>query len=238
MRVKNLLILFGIIFALSSFALAVVPSGVTPVEISSSSAPSDVPTSVPAIAGNVTELNIEGFTNTQTWQGYFGNVSGTIQLADSSDNVLYNWSLANPEGEVYASINSSVDWGNIDCFNWTTNGVALETEYNIGQDDVDGVNETFAFGNGHDLFYASNILFTEGQCMSTKVYDNSQSGVDNHFEEVLLWDGDAVVFASLLEEASVLGFDGRDHDFEMLVLEDGHGADTSTTPYYFYVELQ
>ena len=47
-----------------------------------------------------------------------------------------------------------------------------------------------------------------------------------------------VIFASIIEEASVLGFDDRDHDFEMLVLEDGHGTDLATTTYYFYVELE
>ena len=74
--------------------------------------------------------------------------------------------------------------------------------------------------------------------MSTQIYDSTGSGVDNHFEEVLLWDGVDVVFTSLLESDSVNGFDGKDHDFEMLVLEDGHGTDKEVTPYYFYVEIQ
>jgi len=44
------------------------------------------------------------------------------------------------------------------------------------------------------------------------------------------------VFASLLSD-DALGFDSLPHDFEMLVLEDGHGADTATTSYFFFVEL-
>jgi hypothetical protein len=48
----------------------------------------------------------------------------------------------------------------------------------------------------------------------------------------------SVIFVSILDEEGPLGFDAASHDFEMLVLEDGHGTDTLTTSYYFYVELQ
>ena len=164
-------------------------------------------------------------------------MTGAIRLADASANVMYNWSIANPSGEVYASTSNSVAWGSIACFDWATNGVALETSYGIGADDADGVNETFATGNGYDEFYTAGTQFTSGTCMSTKVYDDSGQGVDNHFEEVLLHDGSNVVFTSLLED-DVNGFDNAPHDFEMLVLEDGHGTDTATTTYYFYVELE
>ena len=124
------------------------------------------------------------------------------------------------------------------CFNFTSDGASLEAAYNIESDDVDGVNETFSYGNNHDAFYTNNIEFTEGQCMSTQIYDDTGQGVNDHFEEILLTDGTNTIFASLLEETSVSGFDQQDHDFEMLVLEDGHGSDTSTTTYYFYLELQ
>ncbi|NCN86654.1 hypothetical protein GW932_02380 [archaeon] len=228
------LVLFSI-----SFTFAVQPFGAETLNVvSSTSSPVTPAASAEAQAGNVTELNIFGVSVTQTWQGYFGNVSGTLQLADSSDNIMYNWSLADPEGEVYASRLSSVNWENIQCFNWSENGTWLESDFGISPGDVDGVNETFSYDNLHDLFFTNQHQFNEGECMSTYIYDNSSSSVDNHFEEVLLWDGTDVVFTSLLEEQSVNGFDGKDHDFEMLVLEDGHETDVDVTTYYFYVELQ
>lgn len=228
-----------LILASLAFSVAVTPFGVETLNfVNSTTATADNAQSVSAQAGNVTELNIFGVSVTQTWQGYFGNVSGSIILADAGDNMMYNWSLADPEGEIYASKSNSVSWGNIQCFNWTENGTWLENNYSIGAGDVDGVNETFSYGNNHDLFYTNNRQFTEGECMSATLFDSTGAGVDDHYEEVLLWDGDAVVFTSLLEESAVDGFDGRDHDFEMLVLEDGHGVDTDTTTYYFYVELQ
>ncbi len=189
-----------------------------------------------ATAGNVTELTITGNSITQSWQGYFGNASGAIQLADGSGNAMYNWSLASPSGEVFASTSNSVNWTGIDCFNWATYGAALETSFNIN-DSADGVNETFTAANSHASFYVGSEEFTTGECMSADIFDSAETSTDGNFEEVLLHDGTTTVFASLLED-NMNGFDSASHDFEMLVLEDGHSGDTSTTPYFFYVELE
>ena len=92
---------------------------------------------------------------------------------------------------------------------------------------------------GHNTFYTNNLEFSEGECRSTQVFSNAGQGEDNKFEEVLLYEPTtrSVIFASLLNE-DVLGFDNNPHDFEMLVLENGHLTDTSTTTYYFWVELE
>jgi len=253
------LILILIMFYLNNVE-AVQPFGANVTHINTTTAPIDSPMSHSAQAGNVTELNIFGYTTTQSWQGYFGNITGTIQLGDSSDSILYNWSLASPKGEIYASINDSIQWGYIHCFNFTATGTfaddsanignmslygmnlsQLESNFNINTSDVDGVDETFSLigGGTHDLFYTANKEFEIGECWNTRIFSDAGTGENNKFEEVLLYDSNrrAVVFASLIEE-DLLGFDNRNHDFELMVLEDGHGADTSTTTYYFYVELQ
>jgi hypothetical protein len=240
-----------LVVLLSATVLAVEPFGATLANISSVRAPADNATNNDAMAGNVSEIDVTAFSITQSWQGYFGNVSGTIQLADGSDNVMYNWSLASPEGEIYASTNNSVTWGTIECLTEGDFGVGfinLEAMFGIAPDDVDGVNETFSMagthesggGFNHSLFYTNNVEFTAGECVSTHVFGPSKSVIDNTFEEVLLHDPttNSVVFASILDEESPLGFDDRAHDFEMLVLENGHLTDVTTTPYYFWVELE
>ena len=245
-------------FSLLTFASAVQPNGAGVTSEAAQRAPDDLAENNAAYAGNITELTIRAFAITQTWQGYFGNVTGVIQLADSNDKVMYNWTLANPEGEVYASVNDSIIWANIQCLNFSSSGdytaesgtggstnlfgtnlSQLETIFNIVGDDVDGVDETFTLFD-HDIFYTANREFLANECRSTRIFSNTGDGVDQQFEEVLLYEpaSASVVFASLLEEASVLGFDNEDHDFEMLVLEDGHGTDVATTPYYFFVELE
>ncbi len=257
-----ILLVIGLVFLVVNFnfVLAVRPSGATVDPLGNYTADQDPAASHAAVAGNVTELNIEGFTVTQSWQGYYGNVTGTIQLGSGDSSVMYNWSLTSPEGEIYASTNDSLEWANIQCFNFTatgtydddssqrgdtsyfgTNLTQLESTFNIGSDDVDGVNETFTLSgvDTHNEFFTNNLQFSEGECMSTRIFSNAGVGEDDKFEEVLLYDPDtrSIVFTALLNEDE-FGFDGARHDFEMLVLEDGHQTDTVATPYYFYLELQ
>ena len=245
-------------FSLLTFASAVQPNGAGVTSEAAQRAPDDLAENNAAYAGNITELTIRAFAITQTWQGYFGNVTGVIQLADSNDKVMYNWTLANPEGEVYASVNDTVIWANIQCFNFTASGdfaaesgtggstnlygtnlSRLEAIFNITSADVDGANATFTLFH-HDSFSTANQEFLADECRSTRIFSNTGDGVDQQFEEILLYEpvSASVVFTSLLEEASVLGFDNEDHDFEMLVLENGRGTDIATTPYYFFVELE
>lgn len=199
-----------------------------------------------AIAGNVTQLNIVGTTVTQTWQGYYGNITGTITLDDSMNNTIYNWQLSNPEGEIYAS-ESAIDFsaGNIECYNYSKTGgsyltlSSYETNLGLVSDDVDGINETFTPGTTYDSFYAGTNLI-DGECPETQLFNSSGSQDPNQFQEVLLYDNTAnkVVYAAILEETGILGFNNRLWDFEMIVAENGHAGDSTTTTYYFYVELE
>mgnify|MGYP001572442383 CR=1 FL=1 len=246
--------------AIFSVVQAIQPNGGSTTVIRTETAPADTAGNHSAYAGNLTELTIAGFATTQSWQGYFGNVSGAIELSDASGDIIYNWSLSSPQGEVYSSTNSTITWTNIQCFNFTANGTGgssgetagatnlkgtnltvLETRFNIASDDVDGVNETFNFtqgADGHDAFFTANSQFSASECLMTHVYSPSGS-TSNQFEEVLLFEPatSSVVFASLLED-SMSGYDNLAHDFEILVLEDGHSSDTSTTTYYFFVEIE
>jgi hypothetical protein len=222
-------------------AMAAQPFGANYSEVSSEKSPIDLAANHSALAGNVTEITVSGFAITQSWQGYFGNVSGTIQLADASDNQMYNWSLASPEGEIYATTDTSVAWANIACFDLAGNHSNLETDFNISSDDVDGVNETFSDAGTHEEFYTNNVQFAADTCAATQIYDSTGTSVAGNFQEVLLTDSSAnneVIFTAILDEEDVAGFDNAMHDFEMLVLENGHGTDTATTVYYFYVELE
>lgn len=213
-----------------------------------------------AYAGNLTEITLSGDSVTPSWQGYYGNVTGAIKLADSSGNALYNWSVASPSGEVYSSTNSSISWSNIQCLNFTATGAInptgetagetnlkgmnlsqLQNQYNIAVNESDNINNTFNYSGAgsHTDFYTGNLLFDGSECQSTRIFDNSGAGVSGKFEEVIQYEPttNSVVWTSLLNK-DALGFDNKTHDFEMLVPEDGHGADTTTTTYYFYVELQ
>ncbi len=262
-RNKGVLVLIAILtcLVLTTFVLAD-PNGASTTPGTPERAPNDSADSEEAYAGNVTYLEVSGYSITQSWQGYFGNVTGAIMLADSDDSVMYNWSLASPSGEIYASTNETILWTNIQCFNFTANGTyedesgsggttnlygmnlsILENSFNIDSNDADGVNETFKYdwgsGEQHNEFFVGSKTFSAGECLSAGIFSNAGKSEDNKFEEVLLYEPvtTSVVFTSLLE-ADETGFDTATHDFELLVLEDGHNGEGTATSYYFFVELE
>jgi hypothetical protein len=252
---KIIIVFIGLILmGLSYDYVSSLPSGATiNVTTNSSSWSGDGSSSVGAFAGNITEINIDGSSTSQSWQGYYGNVTGGMTLSDSEGSIFYNWTNAGSSGEVYASRNSSIIWTNIQCFNYTAMGnytddsaargntsqygmnlTQLEAAYNISPEDTDGVNETFNLKD-HRSFITNSLLFEENECNNIKLMNSSGDYV---FEEVLLYapDNKEVVFASLIND-NTFGFDNKQHDFEMMVLEDGHGTDLELTDYYFYLEL-
>jgi len=251
---KTFIILFiGFICLIAINSVIAIPSGATVSQKNTSTATASTPSSQDAVAGNVTELTLTGFSTTESWQGFYGNVSGVIQLADSASHVMYNWSQLNPSGEIYASKNGTVAWSYIQCLNLSADGSyasdtaqagatslhgmnlsAIETAYNITAGDSDDINNTFTLTN-HPQFYTNSLQFSAGECKNMKVYNSTGVG---DFNEVLLYEptGRSVVFTSILK-SDANSFDGSTHDFEMLVLENGHNGDTAVTPYYFYMEI-
>ena len=192
---------------------------------------------VPALAGNVTALDIVGSSITKFWQGYFGNISGTVQLSDANNNSLYNWAAASPSGEIYASRNQQISWNNnIGCANSSTRN--SENTF-LGSDSTnisDNLNLTFDRPD-HPNFFVGSMLMVG--CNSTSV---NAAGTGAIFWESLLQENTTgtMVYASQIQQDTA-GFDGGVHDFQMLVGEPGSGAQTfpagTTTTYYFFVEL-
>lgn len=187
-----------------------------------------------AYAGNVTELTIRGKTITQSWQGYFGNVSGIVQLADASSNVLYNWTSLTPSGEVYATRASDVHFATIGC----ADSLEITNEENFighSSDDADSISNTFNKKN-HPEFYVGPTQIASNNCNSTNLFDSGGSQT-SFFFEVLLADGASnIVYTSILED-NRQGFDSAYYDFEMIVGENGHGNNTAITTYYFFLEI-
>jgi hypothetical protein len=209
-----------------------------------------------AAAGNVTALTISNIQSTRFWQGYYGNISGEIVLDDASNNTLYSWALATPSGEIYAVNHSlSVSWRNITCVNLTNttgglddmawaskiNRTTIQSAYNLTDSDYENLTGTFNQTLDTNLVIAARTITAAASCPQLNTYVNN-AWQQTSFNEVLLYDNaTSLIFATILEN-NVDGFrDGGDdlHDFQLMVLEDGTpgGPDTSTTQYYFYVEL-
>ncbi len=189
------------------------------------------PQEVDAQAGNVTELSLHGLSVTRHWQGFYGNITGEIVLADSSGNNFYDWNVSVPTGQVYASRNDAVSWDTILCPDVTD---ISDEAAALGQspDDPDSVNNTFT-NTDHPAFEVGGQAITG--CPTTQAY-NASGEQGNAFWQVLLKAGDDMVYTTIIEDTSPAGFDGLPWHFQLLVGEDG--TDENPTPYYFYLELQ
>lgn len=185
-----------------------------------------------AQGGNVTEINIQALTITKTWQGYYGNVTGQIALQDGSNNTFYNWSYAAPAGEVFATRASSITWGSVNC---TTAGqrTTEETYLNHTAAESDSVSNTFS-QQSHPLLTVAGVDIQANQCYSTYGYVNNNTQ-STDFVMLLLNAGADIIYTTIIDNDAT-GFDGRQHDFELLVGENERN-NTAVTPYYFWVEL-
>ncbi len=188
-----------------------------------------------AIAGNITELVIQSNKTTETWQGYYGNVTGRILLGTAAGDALYDWTVANPSGQIYASREASLTWANVRCAN-TTEIAAEETALGVATGS-DGVDETFQAPD-HDAFtVTTGVDILADTCNSTNLYNSSGVAQAGLFEEVLLSNAaGGIIYTSILDN-SATGFDSRTHDFQMIVGENGHAGDVATTTYYFWAQI-
>lgn len=184
---------------------------------------------VEAEAGNVTELTIEALGITNYWQGYYGNVSGSIVLANANNDTLYNWTVASPSGQIYAARQASITWTGVGCM--IQADIDAEDTLLGSTGSTDSVNNTFS-SQTHPAFTVGATNIALDTCRSTSVQGDGSGSV---FYQVLLKEStDETIYTALIDPAQT-GFDGGTYDFQMLVGEDGSTAGTTT--YYFYVEL-
>ena len=238
---------FLVILLWGMVAVFAAPLGPNTVSLINSSRRADTTTGqiVYAEAGNVTELNINDIIITTNWQGYYGNVSGNIVLDDAEGSSMYNWNLADPQGEIYAANTTVTSFATVSCVNLASNGLSgnlnesiLETNYNISTNAADGISETFNWTYAGSFQVGTKTINAAGSC--PLVYTNvNDAGQARDFPEVILGaDNNATLIFTALLNQSIDGFktgSNDKYDFQMLVAENG--GNPSTTPYYFYVEL-
>jgi hypothetical protein len=246
MRMCEKIMLLAVVFTLMAIAVSAIPTGPDSLTITANSRLMDLPNKhTEALAGNVTGLDFYVRTVTKYWQGYYGNVSGEIVLADSGNNTLYRWINAEPKGEIYAARNATVNWSNIHCASQVQRDAEDNTFLRLNQSsDLDSINNTFT-STSYPSFFTGFLNFTSGSCRTTSVNDTGTSTI---FYEVLQMDdfnsvdnGNAtMIYTSIISQNSQ-GFDSLNHDFQMMVAEPGSGNETYpngiTTTYYFWVEL-
>lgn len=185
-----------------------------------------------AVGGNITNLEISGDILTSKWQGYYGNVSGTITLQDSDSNSMIDWDWTAAEGGiVLATTNSSPNWSS--AFD-IASGTNVNTAWSFTTDDTDSATNTFIDTN--ESVKISGTEVTSTACAYT--YNSTGIGIWQTAVVSGLGDTNAdkddYLFAGIIS-ADGNSYNDREIDFQMIVPtpEDGTG-DT----YEFYIELK
>jgi hypothetical protein len=232
---KSPLKIILIILLLVSTSLAYAPSSPDQIQITGNE------TKLPQLGaklnntgGTITSINFSVTTQNFKWKGYVGNINGSYALSDSSLNALFEWDIQTTTGKIYATRNPLVP-------SWDQIGCALnqdiydeESELDITSTDVDSINSTFN-QTTHDEFYASITRIPQNSCRSINLNVNGEKQ-DQYFEEILLSDGNNLVYTSLIEN-SATGYNGKSYDFQMIVPDNANVTSETSEAYYFYIEL-
>jgi hypothetical protein len=229
-------IITGLLFMLALSATATYAAVVNPLSLSEGTPETRDLTSLPtqsveAQGGNVTSLNIDALSVTQSWQGYFGNITGTITLDDASNRTFYNWTLTSAQGEVYASIASGADFTTTSC---ASAAERTSEETYLGQAAADGDSISNTFTNGtHPTFDVSGTTIGVDECFNTNAFSNELNDT-SRFHQILLADGSSNIVYTTIMDNDQVSFDNSIADFQILV---GEPNSAGSTTYFFFVEL-
>ncbi len=240
-RVKLVLALFGslllsILFLYTMF-LSAAPVGPTSLDSVWNETMNSTSAAFFNISGGyIAALNLSANVQNTHWKAFVGWVYGGFTLDDASGSTIYDWSGTFNTGRVYATRDSStVEWNSIQCANLATTLSAEDTAmFHNFLSRPDTINKTFQLGD-HDGFYVAGNLISPNSCPTLNTYINDAAQNDD-FEEMALYDGTSIIYATILED-NLVGYDGQSYDFQMLVPENGSVGFTGATAYYLYVEL-
>jgi len=241
-----LLIAFSImiLFLLNNLD-AVTPQGPDDVNYSSNTTKGNVSAKMINISGGrILSLNMSSTTQNERWKAFVGHIIGKYTLDDSGGSTIFDWTFTTTTGRVYATRNAtSVAWGSINCSN-ITHLINEDTLLQHSNPD-DNITRTFnaTYNNvtnttdsgGHNAFYAADTYIPATTCptLNTFVNNNTQ---DAEFEEIALYDGVTMVYATIMEDDGT-GYNGQSYDFQMIVPENGNTSFQGATAYYVYVQL-
>ena len=237
-KISLMMLAMMLAIAISPLFAMAAPEGPTVTYINNQTNTPDAATVINTTGGSITTITLNATTQNIRWKAYVGNVTGIMTLEDTTGSAIYNWATTYPNGEVYATRKeTTVSWTNIACANLSH----IENENRaINHTNLeDNITATFS-SVVHDIFYVGTSAITSNSCRSVHTYVNS-TAQSSLFEEVLLYDGTDdtngnIVYASLLEN-NIYGFNNKTYDFQMIIPENGQLGWSSSTAYYFYVEL-
>ena len=227
-------------------------------KVNSSNATSSV---VRSPGGMIFTANLQSDQQNTRWKAYVGNVTGTLTLDDASSNTIYQWTLSTVTGEVFSTrASGSINWSGINC-TWiadgkinATQGITSSNRTPEHNENIvlshtspdDNITATFSLAN-HSSMTVGSVAIGKNNCFTTQTRQNDNAQVfldsDNaNYTEILLYDGaynktsGNLVYATFIYD-DLEGYNSQSYDFQMILPESAAVGFTSSTAYYFYVEL-
>jgi len=163
--------------------------------------------------GNLTNVNLTTFVSTDRWQGFYGNVSGSLAFGYNS-HIFYNFA-GGTEKAVYATQNISMDFFALQA--GAANDVDTAWNYADGNDQAE------------DIFTGQQTNITGIIAPSIELNPAGQN-----LNSTILYDGntgkEAFAFGAVISNDATC-FDGKVCDFELIVPSDGKET------YYLFLEV-
>ena len=183
-----------------------------------------------AQGGFVTEMDLDTTSRTTRWQGYYGNVSGSIALKDSQANTMFSWAWdASKGGEVIATTNTSVPpWTSFTNVSGNSTVNAINTYWGWTSDATDDADATLnttlnvtIAGIGYSINATTSGALGGSGWRCGAINTTDPDGTDDF------------IFVGIIQNA-INAFDGTKKDYEMIVPTPDEGTPVT---YYFYVEM-
>ncbi len=178
--------------------------------------------------GNVTAVNIDANTSTEKWAGFFGNVTGTIVLAQSGDtSFLYNWTANGTTGEVCVS--ATPNWGTLHELTTAVGGL-IDTAWGFNATEADSGTNTV---NG-----STNVYNIEAKDYTTDAITTGGGFMTGIFGFNTATPTVPTDFAFCVNTtASGKYYKGTDANYELMAPTPDSEDGSQTQTYYFFVEL-
>ena len=217
-----MILILAVIVLSFSMAMAA-PTGASTSVGTSETGTATSATSVGVDGGNVTYVDVSSNVITSRWAGFYGNVSGSLLLADASSHNFYQWTVGSMTGAVvYAASGAISDWGtgNIVPLDNANAPAYVNGAYTDNFTNTFSATETFTssgYAGINNVPYVTTFNSTgvAGNLKTYALYATS--------ETAQVWAGKVVDDAD--------GFNGNSADYQILL-----PAQTGTT-YSFYLEL-
>ncbi len=181
-------------------------------------------TSTTIIGGNVSQVNVTSVQVTDKWVGFYGEVSGSIVLGDSTGNTFYQWTISDPTGGVvYATNNTVSDWS-------TLSPLYADSGYlpDFLISGTDSFNNTFV---DQEDFVSPTI--TVNSVNYTTTWQGGSKGIDFKTYAMYADSGATLVWAGKVKADST-SFNSNTADYQILAGVNQIGAEQT---FYFYLEL-